>query len=151
MRLDKSPLLRYGKLRKCVSRLYGLGSDRRPARVEAQSGFAATAVAGGTPGERTVTERKRAVAAARAAVGAARATTGAGTGTTAARERKAEATTGRSAAGQQATSRTVFSGHPQTESANPRTQVRFRLRSAAQQSHSPQSRRSHRGTTAGAV
>src|SRR6516225_1995061 len=66
-RLDKSPALRYSKLRKCVSRLYGLGSDRRPARVEAQSGFASTAVAGGRPGERTVTERKRAVAAARAA------------------------------------------------------------------------------------
>src|SRR6516165_3106396 len=118
MRLDKSLVLRYGKLRKCGSRLYGLGSDRRPARMETQSGFAATAVAGGTPGERTVTGKNRAVAAARAAVGAARETTGAGTGTTpagqgtaASRERKAEATTGRSLAGQPATSGTVFSGH----------------------------------------
>src|SRR6516162_1879874 len=131
MRLDKSPVLRYGKLRKCVSRLYGLGSDRRPARVEAQSGFAATAVAGGTPGERTVKERKRTVAAARAAVGAARETTGAGTGTTqagagtaASRERKTEATTGGSTAGQQATSRPLFSTDTQTESANARAQVR---------------------------
>jgi hypothetical protein len=93
----------------------------------------------------TVTGRNRAVAVARKQW-EQREATGARTGTAASRERKAEATTGRSSSGQQATSGTVFAGHTQTESANLGAQVRCRLASGTAKP-SPPSRRSHRGTT----
>ena len=66
-------------------------------------------------------------------------------------ERETEATTGTSSAGEQTTSRSVFSGHAETESENAGTQVRFRLRPAAQQSHSPKRRRSDRRPPSRAV
>ena len=90
-------------------------------------------------GRSNSTPRKREVAAARE-------TTGTGAGTAAPGERETEATTGTSSAGEQTTSRPVFSGHAETESQDAGTQVRFRLWPAAQQSHSPKSRRSDRCT-----
>ena len=66
-------------------------------------------------GRSNSTPRKREVAAARE-------TTGTGAGTAAPGERETEATTGTSSAGEQTTSRPVFSGHAETESGNAGTQ-----------------------------
>src|SRR5437764_13869746 len=74
-----------------------------------------------------------------------------GTRTVARGKREAEAPTGRSPAGQQATSRTLFPRSAESQPETTRAQARYRLRSALPQNDSAASRSSDRRAAARAM